>query len=278
MSDTGQSFFRSKIFLRNLLISIVVYVAIIWLTLRFISNYTLHGKTVVVPAVIGLTIDQAAGKINELELNYMIIDSVFAPEKKRGTIIDQNPLPGNQVKRSRKIYLTMNAFNPPKVTVPLLKDVSLRQAQSILVSYGLKVGRIEYVPDFAKDAVLRAKYKGRVVEKGFSVVHGESIDLVVGEGLSGEKIPLPNLLGLTLRECRKKLEEVQLNLGAAVFDNEDDSLSARVYRQLPSWMPDAEIAKGAPVDLFLTKDASLIELSKDSIDELLLKNSEPKNE
>jgi len=148
------SFFSSKTFFRHLFAALIVYSAIIWVILRLISNYTLHGKTIPVPNLKGKKMEVVEKMLQELDLKFMVIDSVYVAEKPKGSVIEQNPAPGFQVKKSRTVYLTLNAFNPPKVKLPELKDVSLRQATAMLETYGLEVGNLSYVPDFAKDAVI----------------------------------------------------------------------------------------------------------------------------
>jgi beta-lactam-binding protein with PASTA domain len=250
-------FLKSKSFAKHFGIAVILHVAIIWGVLRYVASYTQHGQYIVVPDLRGLSIQQAEPKIKELKLEYIIVDSVFAPEKKRGTIIEQNPAPGVNVKENRTVYLTMNAFNPPKVKLPNMINQSLRQAKGMLQTYGLEVGNLRYVPHFAKDAVLKVMYKGREVEPGFSVVHGERIDLVLGDGIGGEKIPLPDFTGMTRREVLRQLEELSLVPGAEVFDKSvSDSNSAKVYRQIPEWREGAEIQQGRSIDLFFGNRAA----------------------
>jgi beta-lactam-binding protein with PASTA domain len=233
---------------------VLIHVAIIWGILRYLANYTQHGQYIAVPDFRGLSVQQAESKINDLKLDFIVVDSVFAPDKKPGTVIEQNPLPGVNVKENRTVYLTMNAFNPPKVKLPNMINQSLRQAKGLLETYGLQVGNLKYVPHFAKDAVLKVMYKGRLIEPGFSVVHGEKIDLVLGDGIGGEKIALPDFRGMTRREVLIMLEKLSLVAGAEVFDKSvTDSSSAKVYRQIPEWRDGAEIQQGRSIDLFFGK-------------------------
>lgn len=244
-------FFKSKSFAKHFGIAVLLHVAIIWGLLRYVANYTKHGQYIVVPDLRGLSLQESEVKLKNLKLEFVIVDSVFAPEKKRGTVIEQNPSPGVNVKENRTLYLTMNAFNPPKVKLPNLINQSMRQAKGLLETYGLVVGDLKYVPYYAKDVVLKVIYRGREVQPGFSIVHGEKINLVLGDGIGGEKIPLPDFRGMTRSEVLRMLEELSLVPGAEVFDKAiTDSNSAKVYRQIPKWREGAEIQQGQSVDLF----------------------------
>src|SRR5207244_4487249 len=97
----------------------------------------------------------------------------------------------------RTIYLTVNAMMPPLVKMPNLVDLTLRQASAKLETYGFKLGTLEYVPDLAKNAVLSQKVKGKKIEPGTLIEKGVTVTLVLGDGLSDNKVSVPRLLNLT---------------------------------------------------------------------------------
>jgi eukaryotic-like serine/threonine-protein kinase len=94
------------------------------------------------------------------KLRLKVSDSVFISHEARGTVIDQNPAPNFRVKEKRTIFLTINAMNPERVSMPDVTGVSLRQARAIIETRGLEVGTLIYVPDIALNNVLRQQYKG----------------------------------------------------------------------------------------------------------------------
>ena len=51
---------------------------------------------------------------------------------KRGAVFSQNPKPGSEVKKGRKVSLTINSVLPKKVTMPSLVGFSMRQAKAEL--------------------------------------------------------------------------------------------------------------------------------------------------
>ncbi len=51
-----------------------------------------------------------------------------------------------------------------------------------LRSKGLTVNQLQYVEDFAGNAILEQLYKGEVIEPGTIIEKGSEIDLVVGLG------------------------------------------------------------------------------------------------
>jgi beta-lactam-binding protein with PASTA domain len=253
------TFLRSKVFAKNLLYALLVIACILFAAYLWMMSYTDHGETIEIPELKGKTMNQAKEKLEALNLRIAIMDSVFDVDRPKGSILEQNPAKGAKVKENRTVYVTVNAFKAPQVTVPNLKDASLRQAKAMLEVVGLEVGYINFKPDIAKNAILAYSFNGSIGKSGMQVPYGSKIDLVVGNGLTGEEIPMPCFYGLNKREARNKLKESSLALGAEVFDKTvTDSTNARIYKQTPSYMNGAKINKGASVDLYYTEDETKI--------------------
>lgn len=244
-------FLKSKIFLRNLLVFVIVVFIFIILILKFLKIYTHHGESLSVPDLKGYTLEEVKEICQEKNLRYVVIDSVYVPDVRYFTVVEQNPRPYSKVKRKRKIYLTICSDTPPRVKLPDLRDVTLRQAISILQSYGLKLGELEYVPDIGKNLVLKVKKNGRILSPGDFVSKGSKIDLVLGDGLSSEKVAVINVVGLTYDEAIFALSGIGLNIGAVILDQAvRDTASCIVYKQYPE-PSDVMIPQGDAVDIWL---------------------------
>ena len=126
-------------------------------------------------------------------MRYEIIDSIFDKSKLKGVVVNQDPLPNTKVKENRKIYLTINSLQTRKVYFPDIYDLTLRQAVRKLNKNGLEVGKLTYRSDIATNKILNYKVNGINIEIGQELYHGTTVDLVVGKGLSNEKILVPNL-------------------------------------------------------------------------------------
>jgi beta-lactam-binding protein with PASTA domain len=253
------NFISSKSFIKNFITANLVVAIILFAVYLWMSSYTDHGETIEVPNLNGKNFNQAKSILESLKLRVAIMDSVFDLSKPKGSIIEQNPSNGAKVKENRTVYLTLNAFQAPQVTVPNLKDASLRQAKAIIEVVGLQVGNITFTPDIAKNAILRYSYKGQNVKHGMQVPFGSKIDLTVGNGLNGETIEMPCLFGMKNNEAHNKLKDLSLSLGAEIFDSSvNDSSLARVYKQTPSYTNGAKINKGNTIDLYYTEDETKI--------------------
>lgn len=259
-------FLVSKTFLRHLGLAAAIAVVVLMVVLLWMKIYTHHGKTIAVPNLTGLTVEEVNDVVTSRKLNFVVIDSVFADDMPRGTVVKQNPKPNSQVKVKRKIFVTMNAVNPEKVVMPYLVSLSNRQAILALENAGLEVGEISYKPDFAVNSVLQQNLNGSVIEEGTLVEKGTPIDLVLGMGLSNETTTVPNLVGMDLDSAKTVITGRFLNFGLATFDatveNEEDSLAAFVYRQNPDYDGYSSINKGSEVFVWMTLDSTLLPVTE----------------
>jgi beta-lactam-binding protein with PASTA domain len=231
-----------------------------------LSNFTSHGQKVKVPDFTGKKIENLDEFVSDKSVSYLIIDSVYDTKTASGTVIRQEPEPASEVKEGRTIYLYVTTKLPPSILMPKLIDRSLRQAMSMITSYGLKLGNIKYIPDQCVNCILGQQIKGKNVDAGEPIKKGEVINLIVGKGLGSEETDIPCLFGLTRKEAIQKLSEYSLSIGAVSFDVAKDSSTSKVYKQLPDCRTDKMIRMGTSIDLFFTTDKSKIPVvSNDSV-------------
>jgi beta-lactam-binding protein with PASTA domain len=263
-------FLLTKQFLRHLGLAAAITLILLLGTFLWLKIYTHHGKTIIVPDLTGLTEDEVGDVTSSRHLRFEIIDSVFSTDLPRGTVLKQNPGASSQVKRNRKIFLTMNAINPEMVSMPQLIGLSFRQARLALQNAGLIQGSIQYRPDFAKNNVLQQLHNDTVIYEGTPVAKGAVIDLVLGMGLSNKTTRVPELLGLNLEEAMGIIADYYLNLGAVTYDksleNASDSAGAFVWRQYPDFDELKRLNMGMEVDLWLTLDSTLLPAPNSTFD------------
>ncbi len=253
-------FIKKRKWLLNILLALLLYFLFFWIGSSILENYTKHGETLSVPDLRGMTMEKVEDVLANKGLEFKIVDSSYNAKKRPLTILDQTPAANAKVKEGRTIYLTVNARLAPQIKMPDLKDASLKQAQMILESAGLNVGKLIYKPDLAQNAVLDQLYKGEHIEAGTSVKKGATIDLILGDGLGTTEIEVPNLVGLSLREVKFVLDGSSLNLGSVFADKtvHGDTLSAIIYEQSPEYPSDRKINMGDVIDVYVTKDKSLL--------------------
>lgn len=177
-----------------------------------LPDYTKHNQGVTVPDITKLEINDAIKSLRNIGLRDSIIDRRYNAAYPANYVIDQTPGASTIVKPNRKVYLTVNTSNTPKVIVPEVKDLSLRNAELQLKNYGLKIGTISYESSPFKNTVIRQS-----VEHGKLVERGSVISLTISDGLGIEKVKVPKLIGLKLFEAQANLRNAGLRIGEIRF-------------------------------------------------------------
>ncbi len=128
------AFLKSKLFLKHFLIAVVSVIAVLWIMFKLLNIYTHHGETAEVPDFKGKKIEELAGFIQNKNVRYLIIDSIYDPKEKPGIVVKQDPEPKSQVKHNRMIYLYVTSTQAPQIAMPKLVDRSTRQALFMIES------------------------------------------------------------------------------------------------------------------------------------------------
>lgn len=176
-------YFTSKVFFIQILISFAIIAVLAYLFMHWLTFTTDHGHEIEVPNLAKLTEEQVEEKLDELDLDYVLLDSVdYRSQFPKYSVVEQDPLPGTKVKVGRKIYIKINSSGFSSVKIPDLIEKTYREAVPTLKALGLEEGTITYIPNLGKDMVLELRYKGRNLKPGDRVLKASKIDLVLGDG------------------------------------------------------------------------------------------------
>jgi beta-lactam-binding protein with PASTA domain len=264
LKDFG-AFLITKAFLKHLGLSVLVILVLLFVVFQSLNVITHHGEGLSVPDFTGKTLKQAIADAKAIDLKIEVNDSVYNAPGKKGTIIRQNPSPDFKVKKGRTIHVQIKAFNPERIKMPDFTGVSLIQAKADIETYGLKIGKLQYVPDIATNNVLEQMYNGRPIAPGTVIEKDSRIDLVLGMGESNEVTIVPDLKGFTRSDALQKATDHSLNIGAMVFDETviatEDSTMAKVWKQTP--IKNYQTTMGSLIDLWLTLDTEKLQTNND---------------
>jgi len=182
MSKIRTFFFSPRKLGFHVLLATAMVVIICVVALYVLRSYTRHGTEVVMPDFIGMSSQELLNK-EDASKDYIIVisDYIYDRGTPPGTVLKQDPHVGEMVKKGRKVYVTVASSDPPKVMMPLLIDVSLRQAEIMLKAIGLERGPVIFKSSRYENAVLEQLYKGRAIAPGTEISAGETITLVVGK-------------------------------------------------------------------------------------------------
>jgi beta-lactam-binding protein with PASTA domain len=211
---------------------------------------THHGESVKVPDLTGKKLEDAKDVLDDFNLRYEVNDSNYVVGKVPLSVLSQYPLPGADVKTSRKIFLTIASQNPPMVKMPKLTELSPRSAESLLKSFDLQMDVPEYQPDLS-EVVLQQMFNGKPIEPGTNVPKGAKIKLVIGDGRKVNLFTLEDFVGKTQEEARiaSKGQNIQLNFRK---DYSGSKPLGTVVRQNPT--AGAQVKSGDVVDIWVASE------------------------
>ena len=152
-------FFYSKVFIKQLFLATIMFSLIVLASIVFLFFYTNQTSRVVVPDLVGVNINEIDELISENNLRYEIIDSTFYNEEfDKNTVIEQIPIANKEVKKNRKIYLTINPSSYGDVILPEIIQLTKRNAVTTLMALDLEIGEFIYENNIGKDMVLAVSY------------------------------------------------------------------------------------------------------------------------
>ena len=250
-------FITNKSIWVNLLAAIALALLLIFSTLQLLGWFTKHGEYLTVPALIGKDYNQAISLLESKGFYVIIQDSIYSDTISRGTIIKQLPDSNSTVKINRTVYLTVNRYIPPMVTMPSLEGKSLGYALELLKRNHLLLGDTILKADFMKGTILEQNYRGYRIAPGNKVQWGSRISLVIAGGLMDEETMVPDLIGLTYGEAKAQLDLLGVNIAAIIAEGVvTDTASAFVYKQSPETMDEEKrplfIRSGQLMDLYIS--------------------------
>jgi beta-lactam-binding protein with PASTA domain len=208
--------------LKHLVIaSSIVVIGVMVFFYVYLPYTTNHGETITVPNVVNQHLNDLDDILVTRSLRYEVnIDSGYSADQEPLTVLDQFPLPNSKVKENRKVYVTLNATSPPLVRMPDLIDKSLMISQTILQSYGLKVGETEYKEDLALNVVLEQWYNGEQIVAGDMVPKGSEIDLFIGDGHGRRFWEMFSYINQPLDDARFAIAGTGLKIGDINYTND----------------------------------------------------------
>jgi beta-lactam-binding protein with PASTA domain len=148
-----------------------------------LDSFTHHGEKIEVPNVLGKSLYDAETMLKDRGLVALVVDSMYDKSAPRGSVLEQSPKSGYEVKGGRMVYLTVNLKGEPMAQLPdVVGHGSLREAVALLQSLGFKLTAHKPVLGRPKDLVLGVKQGTRDVHAGETIPRDRPLTLVIGGG------------------------------------------------------------------------------------------------
>ncbi len=210
--------------------------------------YVRSNVTESIPNVLGMKLDDASEYLKNAGFNPQKTDERFDRRYPEGTIVLQNPPPEAIVKPGRRVYLVVS-IGEQLVDVPSIRWRSVREAHFTLERVGLEMGTITYElsSQHPENTII-----DQGIEPGEQIPRGSPINVIVSQGGEADRVMVPELVGKSLSDAQRLLNQRGLRIGNITYQPIPDLLPKTVVQQYPH--PGDRIPRTQPVDLFIAEE------------------------
>jgi len=238
---------KSKYLIIPILTLLIIYI--------FFDNfimpwYTRHGQVVEVPDIVNMTFEGARTLLEQNDLEIVEKAKKFDANFRAGMVISQNPFPNIQVKKGRRIYVIVSK-GEPTIEMPRLIGSSEKNAVFDIKRLGLEIRYVRYEhSDYFPDGVVT----DQSIPIGTEVKVGQPVDLIVSLGLFPDRFIVPDLIGRSLKDAQKILQQAGLTFGNISYEVQNDLLPETIIEQ--SLAPGLEVSRGDTLHVLISKLAN----------------------
>jgi len=221
---------RRKITLRAAL-PILILLILYWITNSIVMPIvTRHGDEFPLPDFTQQSLVEAQMTLSDIGLKYEISSEEYSPGVEKGIILNQFPIAGTEVKSGRVLKFVIS-LGQKLVPIPDVGGLSVRQAILNLETARLDLGEIAWAfSDTLPEKVVVFSYPAA----GTEIPLGSPVNLMVNRGRASRFTYMPNLIGLTLDEATKRLDDKALKAGIVTYRTDENFLPETVLEQSES--------------------------------------------
>lgn len=237
---------------RRLLIAAGLVLLLGLLAGAFLSFGSLFGpKEVVVPNLVGSTVEQARANLEPLKLGIKVREEQNNDKQPAGEISFQDPYPGLKTKEGRVIEVIVSK-GPKLFPMPNLVEKTLDEAKLLIEQSQMTMGKITYLFDESIPS-------GTVISQNpdpttnTEQAQGTPVELWVSKGPQPRYISVPNVVGLTEKAARDALAGVKLDIKMDAEVTSNEFFPGMVAVQNPVAGPGKSIEEGSQITVQLSK-------------------------
>lgn len=202
-----------------------------------------------VPEVVNTNLDAATARLESMGLSLEVAEKVYDDNTLPGTIVEQKPQQGTQVKNGETVSVVV-CMGPESAAVPDLDGMTQEEAANALAPLGLHVGVVTHRQD--SDAP-RGTVIEQYPEQGEVLENGGTVDLTLSDQPLMRDVP--NVLGKTLEETRQRLKEYDLQLGDVHYEYATGYDVGEVFRQSPE--SGTQLRQGDSVNVWVVENIEM---------------------
>ena len=207
------------------------------------------GSRVVVPSVVGATLEEANAALTPLGLRSEVVEKRFDEDIATGKILESNPSGGGKIEEGGIVKLTISK-GQERYVIPVLTGLTPEAAIKMLTSQPLKSAGIteEFNSTIPKGLVISTNpSNGQKVKRDTPVV------IVVSKGV--EEVALTTYVGQSGEQAQNELTDAGFNV-ESTFAYSETVAAGAVISQTPAGIVSAP--KGSSITLVVSKGSKFV--------------------
>ena len=207
------------------------------------------GSRIVVPSVVGASIEEANAALAPLGLTSEVIERRFDEDIASGKILESDPSGGDKVDAGGRVNLVVSK-GQERYVIPVLTGLTPSAALKVLTSQPLKSAGIseEFNTTIPKGLVISSN-----PPNGQKVKRDTPVSILVSKGI--EEIALTTYVGQSADQAQNELTEAGFNVESSFAYSESFAAGA-VVSQTPAGVVSAP--KGSTITLVISKGSKFV--------------------
>jgi len=191
----------------RMVLGLFILSSVAFLSALTAMRFAIQGREVTMPDVVRTRAEQAQQVLQSRGLGMKVEDRVYS-NLPVDAIVRQSPPPSTRVKTGQDAHVVLS-LGPQSVSIPEVKDLSLRAAQVELLRRGMQLGEISSVH---LSGTLPETVALQDPSPGTTNVQSPHVNLLVSLGPRPPAFAMPDLTGLTAAEAESKLGTAELKV------------------------------------------------------------------
>jgi eukaryotic-like serine/threonine-protein kinase len=207
----------------------------VWLIFVLIMNqlvmpiYIRNWSEIDVPDLRGLSQEEAEKVAKKEHVKVVVQDEQFLADVIAGTILEQFPAPGGEVKPGRRVHVIV-AAGAPMTTVPFVVGLSREEAALGMNADGLVIDTLHYA---FSDSVFENQVMAQLPDSGTVLQRESLVELTISLGEEPRQIIVPDVIDLPYEQARYLILKAGLSIGTVEYDRYIGRRKGAVMNQDP---------------------------------------------
>ena len=204
-----------------------------------------------VPNFVGMSLEQATNKANELGLKIEQGEKVYSPDQEEGLITSQSPSKDSLVGEGKVIVVNISLGKKDGV-IPDIVGMDYKDAKKELEKYGFELGVVIKITSTQPENTVLTQS----LEAGDTADKGTIIDVEVSDGKGKEMKEVPMLIGKNVDDAKTLILEAGFKVGNISYEEDAQYEKNAVTSQ--QYVAGTEVEEGSAIDIVISKGVPAI--------------------